>query len=117
MKSVSQYLWAITSVLQYLFPVLAVCDNCTSNQVCVSPNHCVCRHGFEGKECNEGTQYYHNAPTLNFLLLLYPIDIDECKMDNGGCDQLCKNSLGSYECNCQQPFILGLDNSTCIGNQ
>ena len=36
-------------------------------------------------------------------------------MDNGGCDQFCENSQGSYKCSCQQPFVLGVDNSTCIG--
>ena len=33
-------------------------------------------------------------------------DIDECESDNGGCDHTCTNQEGSYECSCQDGFML-----------
>ena len=44
------------------------------------------------------------------------IDIDECQTNNGGCDHFCRNTNGSYECGCQQQYVLGFDKLTCIGN-
>ena len=34
------------------------------------------------------------------------LDIDECKIDNGGCAKhsTCKNTVGSYECVCDTGF-------------
>ncbi|XP_077870494.1 vitellogenin receptor Yl-like [Saccoglossus kowalevskii] len=40
-------------------------------------------------------------------------DIDECAEDNGGCDQICVNTIGSYECLCNVGFVLNSDNVTC----
>lgn len=34
------------------------------------------------------------------------LDINECLDDNGGCDQKCVNSAGSYECACDGGFKL-----------
>lgn len=28
-------------------------------------------------------------------------DIDECKSDNAGCDDICMNTPGSYSCACR----------------
>ncbi|CAI9743505.1 bone morphogenetic 1-like isoform X3 [Octopus vulgaris] len=33
-------------------------------------------------------------------------DIDECANNNGGCNHICVNSPGSYECMCYKGFIL-----------
>lgn len=40
-------------------------------------------------------------------------DIDECATANGGCNQLCTNSAGSYACSCEQGYALGGDFHTC----
>uniref|UniRef100_A0A8B9G9J0 Growth arrest specific 6 n=1 Tax=Amazona collaria TaxID=241587 RepID=A0A8B9G9J0_9PSIT len=40
--------------------------------------YCECKHGWQGKTCEK--------------------DIDECRTQNGGCNQLCLNKLGSYHC-------------------
>ena len=42
-------------------------------------------------------------------------DIDECDDDNGGCDQNCTNTAGSYYCRCYEGFALTDDNKTCTG--
>lgn len=35
-------------------------------------------------------------------------DIDECKVNNGNCDQLCVNTPGSFECQCFKGYRLGI---------
>ncbi|KAK2192635.1 hypothetical protein NP493_27g02025 [Ridgeia piscesae] len=34
------------------------------------------------------------------------IDKDECAVDNGGCQHICKNTVGSYQCACHNGFTL-----------
>jgi len=44
------------------------------------------------------------------------IDDDECADGgNGGCDQICVNSLGSFSCGCQEGFSLAADGTSCTG--
>lgn len=40
-------------------------------------------------------------------------DIDECKLQNGGCSHTCSNSLGGHFCHCPPPLLLDTDNLTC----
>ena len=42
-------------------------------------------------------------------------DIDECTIENGGCEMFCTNSEGSYECSCQSGYALMPDLRSCIG--
>ncbi|XP_019614687.1 PREDICTED: uncharacterized protein LOC109462574 [Branchiostoma belcheri] len=42
-------------------------------------------------------------------------DIDECATNNGGCQQICTNTIGSFYCSCGEGFLLGPDRSTCFG--
>ena len=32
---------------------------------------------------------------------LFWIDINECSHNNGGCEDTCNNTMGSYKCSCQ----------------
>ncbi|XP_053389561.1 mucin-like protein, partial [Mercenaria mercenaria] len=44
-------------------------------------------------------------------------DIDECAPDYNGldkCQQLCNNSVGSFNCGCRSGYRLNADNHTCI---
>lgn len=42
-------------------------------------------------------------------------DIDECKMNNGGCQDKCINSPGSFSCLCTRlGFVVAADNKSCI---
>ena len=43
------------------------------------------------------------------------LDINECSSGNGGCDQYCNNSIGSYECSCSIGFSLSSDRHNCSG--
>jgi len=36
---------------------------------------------------------------------------------NGGCENFCTNSEGSYECSCKQGFALMPDHRTCTGKR
>lgn len=40
-------------------------------------------------------------------------DVNECLIDNGGCEGLCVNTLGSYKCHCPGGFKI--DGNKCIG--
>lgn len=42
-------------------------------------------------------------------------DIDECASDSHGCDQMCTNTDGSYECWCDKGYLLDADGHTCEG--
>ncbi|KAK2120962.1 hypothetical protein P7K49_002348 [Saguinus oedipus] len=41
-------------------------------------------------------------------------DVDECQDNNGGCQQICVNTMGSYECQCHSGFFLSDNQHTCI---
>ena len=57
-------------------------------------------------------QVYSKFSFIDF----YYLDINECEDDNGGCSQLCINTVGSYYCECNTGYHF-IDNSTtiCIG--
>lgn len=41
---------------------------------------------------------------------------DECaKPDNGGCEQRCVNTLGSFKCACDPGYELAPDKKSCEG--
>jgi len=49
-----------------------------------------------------------------FINIIIIVDINECLTDNGGCDQICLNTGGSYKCSCNTFFALASDGTTCI---
>ncbi|XP_012656671.1 signal peptide, CUB and EGF-like domain-containing protein 2 isoform X3 [Otolemur garnettii] len=42
------------------------------------------------------------------------LDVDECLENNGGCQHICVNAMGSYECRCKEGFFLSDNQHTCI---
>lgn len=43
-------------------------------------------------------------------------EMDECSLpDNGGCEQHCENTLGSYKCTCEPGYELTADKKSCEG--
>jgi len=42
-------------------------------------------------------------------------DVDECVKSNGGCQHVCKNEVGSYQCLCHSGHLLGTDEYNCEG--
>ena len=41
-------------------------------------------------------------------------DVDECEENNGGCEQMCTNTPGSFSCNCRPNYYLAVDGQTCV---
>uniref|UniRef100_A0A8B9R079 Growth arrest specific 6 n=1 Tax=Anas platyrhynchos TaxID=8839 RepID=A0A8B9R079_ANAPL len=54
--------------------------------------YCECKRGWQGEICDK--------------------DVDECKVQHGGCNQICLNKLGSYRCSCYSGYALK-DSRTC----
>ena len=48
------------------------------------------------------------------LYIIFCTDIDECELYND-CHQECSNTIGSYQCNCKEGFILNNDTVSCRG--
>lgn len=43
-------------------------------------------------------------------------DIDQCVIDNGGCEHSCTNLVPGYECECYVGYTLSTNGYSCIGN-
>ncbi|KAM9038773.1 coagulation factor X [Sarcophilus harrisii] len=56
---------------------------------------CICMEGYEGKNCE-----------FSKLTL--------CSLDNGECDQFCKEEKSTVVCSCASGYILGDDGKSCI---
>ena len=42
-------------------------------------------------------------------------DFNECQLNNAGCEHICANSEGSYNCDCRKGFKLKDDKFGCEG--
>ena len=47
--------------------------------------------------------------------LIPTADVNECMNSNGGCAQICNNTIGSYECSCRNGYNLADDFHRCDG--
>ena len=43
------------------------------------------------------------------------IDINECETANGGCEQMCSNTIGSFACSCDVGYRLDSNGLNCSG--
>ena len=41
-------------------------------------------------------------------------DVNECALNAAGCDHICVNTGGSYQCDCEDGFELQSDGKTCL---
>ena len=89
----------------------------------------MCHPGFKHSEDDLhsciGIQWMFNylsvfivSTRLLLFVILYHIyqisDINECtELANGGCSMMCRNWMGSYECDCYPGFSLMQNNHTC----
>lgn len=48
-------------------------------------------------------------------IISFSPDIDECLTNNGGCDQICTNTDGGFNCSCGPGYELDIDGLTCNG--
>lgn len=51
--------------------------------------------------------------TLVDIVRNFYTDNNECLVNNGGCDQTCENSVGSYRCLCLEGYKLLSDKKSC----
>ena len=49
------------------------------------------------------------------IMLTIITDINECTSYNGGCNQTCSNTPGSYSCSCNSGYVLNIDEHNCTG--
>lgn len=49
-----------------------------------------------------------------FLFCIF-LEFDECSSIDHGCEQMCINNLGGYECACKVGYQLHSDNKHCEG--
>ena len=46
----------------------------------------------------------------------YPCaDTNECNTNNGGCEQICVNTVDSFMCKCKSGYVLSSDGTHCDG--
>ncbi|XP_022324864.2 epidermal growth factor-like protein 8 [Crassostrea virginica] len=57
---------------------------CKNGGICVGPNECECPPSYTGHQCEN--------------------DVDECLTGRSSCQQICKNTMGGYECGCFHGF-------------
>ncbi|XP_006900692.1 PREDICTED: epidermal growth factor-like protein 7 [Elephantulus edwardii] len=73
----------------------AVCQPpCQNGGSCIQPGRCRCPDGWQGHSCQT--------------------DVDECSLGRVVCPQLCANTMGSYQCKCQEGHRLSLDGIHCL---
>ena len=55
--------------------------------------------------------------SINPVYYKFPciLDVDECAEENGGCEQICENTYGSFRCLCDEGFGPGYEEGTCSG--
>lgn len=48
---------------------------------------------------------------------IFLLDIDECETNNGGCEDRCTNTVGSFVCDCDRTvgFETGSNGLNCVG--
>lgn len=49
------------------------------------------------------------------MYFLHLVDINECAVNNSGCDHLCENTNGSFVCSCDAGYALNSDGYQCHG--
>ena len=43
-----------------------------------------------------------------------PLDVDECLANTDACDQVCTNTIGSFQCCCINGYTLSSDGRSCL---
>ena len=60
-----------------------------------------------------------NSSTLDLeevlLVLAFVADFNECSLNNAGCEHVCNNTAGSFNCDCRAGFKLKADKMGCEG--
>lgn len=121
-QGIIQVIWYMNTI--YLWYSIDI-DECKyhlagCNQICINTigNYtCDCFKGFQLKANNRtciGEWMWFIMSQYESLHYTHT-DINECLFDNGGCNQTCTNTTGSYKCSCDEGFNLNTDHHGCDG--
>ena len=80
--------------------------NCSCNAGYILAND---RHGCTSKTFND----FSNPPAI--FKPYYYADIDECALGTDACAQVCRDTVGSYRCECNPGYALDSDGRSCNG--
>ncbi|XP_059150382.1 mucin-like protein [Physella acuta] len=86
---------------------------------------CKSRPCAKGQNCTDLTATQQGNNTIGYVCGPCPagyvdvnrrcIDVDECNTTSSPCSQVCINTEGSYECECEEGYLLSsVDGKTCI---
>ena len=124
----------ITSKHFATFPDINECASSNGGcaQVCtnsVGSFQCSCNSGYtlnvDGRTCSGKQGQSHHAlnnVNMHSIVITYlhaissKLDINECATSNGGCNQHCTNTPGSFQCSCNNGFSLSSNGRTCVDN-
>ena len=118
-------LWQSKSCMYALLVCITDVDECETNnggcdQVCTNTDgsfFCSCDEGYvltpDGFNCSGSLELNTHRDCLHQQCLC--ADINECLRNNGGCDQTCTNTEGSFQCSCDVGHFLAADNRDCEG--
>ena len=76
---------------------------------------CSCYAGYNlesGQYCT-GKIFMNNY--YAWVILYTHTDINECAINNGGCEQNCENDVGDYNCTCFNGYTLDDNGYDCTG--
>ena len=59
---------------------------------------------------------YNISVIINCVCSKIFLDANECNTNNGNCQQICSNTVGSYNCSCNKGYVLDEDKHGCTGN-
>lgn len=85
-----------------------ICRNTDGSYVCS------CRVGYSLTNNNQSCAGKLNYICISYYYLYHDLDINECEFENGGCNQTCSNTDGSFKCSCVSGYTLE-NNIQCIG--
>ena len=76
---------------------------------------CSCHNGYQ-----VGSDNHTCLGKMNNALIIIDIayngtDINECASQNGGCEQNCQNTIGSYSCSCLTGYLIASNGYNCTG--
>lgn len=92
---------------------------CHVNASCINTVgsfYCDCNAGFLGNGIDCEGKHIPSLYIIGQGKLLSTTDVDECTVNNGGCEDGCENAIGSFFCTCPsygQGFKA--DGTECVG--